>query len=182
MDAEERGLLCESSLSSLLWCLHWLPWPQRLLWRQRCNHRARSVTPLAKGDRRWRRGPSRKCQNDAAILSLWPRGPNALTHHMPHLGLALLGNPAGEHVMHEKYAYMAAPKPPRCVRCAAPMQLLRRTSRFGGLPDLYSFYCRVCDEWHVEEGETADPSPHHRASLMACPSPADRDQIIMSKP
>ena len=45
-----------------------------------------------------------------------------------------------------------APKPPRCHNCARPMQLLRRTSRFGGLPDLYSFYCCACDEWHVEEG------------------------------
>jgi hypothetical protein len=44
------------------------------------------------------------------------------------------------------------PKPPRCHSCARPMQLLRRTSRFGGLPDLYSFYCVACDEWHVEEG------------------------------
>jgi hypothetical protein len=24
--------------------------------------------------------------------------------------------------------------------------------RFDGLPDLYSFYCMTCDEWHVEEG------------------------------
>ena len=41
----------------------------------------------------------------------------------------------------------------RCLNCATPMQLLRRTARFGGLPDLYSFYCCVCDEWHVEEGD-----------------------------
>ena len=47
---------------------------------------------------------------------------------------------------------MSAPKPPRCLSCARPMQLLRRTARFGGLPDLYSFYCLACDEWHVEEG------------------------------
>ena len=47
---------------------------------------------------------------------------------------------------------MSAPTPPRCLSCARPMQLLRRTSRFGGLPDLYSFYCLACDEWHVEEG------------------------------
>ena len=29
-----------------------------------------------------------------------------------------------------------APKAPRCINCARPMQLLRRTSRFDGLPDL----------------------------------------------
>ena len=45
---------------------------------------------------------------------------------------------------------MSAPKTPRCLNCARPMQLLRRTSRFR-LPDLYSFYCLACDEWHVEE-------------------------------
>ena len=33
----------------------------------------------------------------------------------------------------------SAPKPPRCLNCARPMELLRRTSRFGGLPDLYAF-------------------------------------------
>ena len=32
-------------------------------------------------------------------------------------------------------------------------ELLRRTSRFGGLPDLYSFYCCVCDEWHVRKAK-----------------------------
>jgi hypothetical protein len=69
--------------------------------------------------------------------------------------------------MSEKHANKSAPKPPRCLSCAAPMQLLRRTSRFGGLPDLYSFYCCVCDEWHVEEGETADQLPHRRTGLMA---------------
>ena len=26
------------------------------------------------------------------------------------------------------------------------MQLFRRTSRYGGLPDLYSFYCLQCEE------------------------------------
>jgi hypothetical protein len=45
------------------------------------------------------------------------------------------------------------PKAPRCLNCARPMQLSRKTSRYGALPDLYSFYCLACDEWHVEEGE-----------------------------
>lgn len=49
------------------------------------------------------------------------------------------------------------PKTPRCHNCAKPMQLLRRTSRYGGLPDLCSFYCLTCDEWHIEEcGAGAD--------------------------
>jgi hypothetical protein len=45
------------------------------------------------------------------------------------------------------------PRPPRCVGCARPMQLVRRTPRFGGLPDLYTFECRVCGERHIEEGD-----------------------------
>ena len=45
------------------------------------------------------------------------------------------------------------PKAPRCFNCARPMQLLRQTSRYGGLRDLYSFSCVACDEWHVEEGD-----------------------------
>ena len=49
--------------------------------------------------------------------------------------------------------YGTTPKTPRCLNCARPMQLFRRTSRYGGLPDLYSFHCVACDEWHVEEGD-----------------------------
>lgn len=43
--------------------------------------------------------------------------------------------------MYDKFANKTAPRTPRCLICAQPMQLLRRTSRFGELPDLYSFYC-----------------------------------------
>jgi hypothetical protein len=32
------------------------------------------------------------------------------------------------------------------------MKFVRRTGRFGGLPDLYTFHCRGCSEWHTEEG------------------------------
>lgn len=70
--------------------------------------------------------------------------------------------------MHDKHANKSAPKLPRCVSCAKPMQLLRRTSRYGGLPDLYSFYCVTCDEWHVEEGDAlADQQPGRRTCLAA---------------
>jgi hypothetical protein len=44
------------------------------------------------------------------------------------------------------------PKPPRCFACAGPMRLVRRTPRFGGLPDLYAFQCQACGELHIEEG------------------------------
>ena len=60
----------------------------------------------------------------------------------------------------------SAPKSPRCLNCARPMELLRRTSRFGGLPDLFSFYCVTCDEWHVEGGDAvADQRPNCRTGL-----------------
>jgi hypothetical protein len=65
--------------------------------------------------------------------------------------------------MTDNYASKSALKPHRCLSCARPMQLLRRTSRFGGLPDLYYFYCVTCDEWHVEEGDAvADRRPNRR--------------------
>jgi len=32
-----------------------------------------------------------------------------------------------------------APRPPLCAICAQTMRLARITSRFGGLPDLYTF-------------------------------------------
>ena len=42
-----------------------------------------------------------------------------------------------------------------------------RTSRFGGLPDLFSFYCCVCDEWHVEEGDAGADELAHRGAGWA---------------
>ena len=54
------------------------------------------------------------------------------------------------------------PKAPRCLNCARPMQLSRKTLRYGALPDLYSFYCLACDEWHVEEGESVRLVPAHK--------------------
>jgi hypothetical protein len=32
------------------------------------------------------------------------------------------------------------------------MKLVRRTLRFGGLPELYTFECQARGEWHTEEG------------------------------
>jgi hypothetical protein len=42
-------------------------------------------------------------------------------------------------------------KRPRCVACARPMRLIRKTLRFAGLPDLYTFECGACGETHIEE-------------------------------
>ena len=49
----------------------------------------------------------------------------------------------------------SGPAAPRCPRCAQPMRLVRRTPRFGGLPDLYTFECRSCEISHTEEGGPA---------------------------
>jgi hypothetical protein len=68
--------------------------------------------------------------------------------------------------MQEKYASASTRKPPPCPSCARPMQLLRRTSRFDGLPDVYSYYCCVCDEWRIEEGDRPTEA-HHRADFAA---------------
>jgi hypothetical protein len=51
----------------------------------------------------------------------------------------------------------SAPKQPRCPGCARPMLFVRRTTRFGGLPDLFVFECRDCGETHIEEGDTDRP-------------------------
>jgi hypothetical protein len=44
---------------------------------------------------------------------------------------------------------------PRCVGCAQPMRLIRKTLRFGRLPDLYTFECQACGESHIEEAEAS---------------------------
>ena len=43
-----------------------------------------------------------------------------------------------------------APASPLCPACAQIMRLARITSRFGNLPDLYSFECRACGVSHIE--------------------------------
>ena len=48
-----------------------------------------------------------------------------------------------------------SPKPPHCPSCAQIMQLARVTSRFGNLPDLYTFECRDCGVSHIEAGRPA---------------------------
>jgi hypothetical protein len=49
----------------------------------------------------------------------------------------------------------SGPAAPRCSRCAQPMCLTRRTPRFGGLSDLYTFECRSCEISHTEESGPA---------------------------
>jgi hypothetical protein len=54
------------------------------------------------------------------------------------------------------------PKPPHCPSRAQIMQLARVTSRFGNLPDLYTFECRDCGVSHIEAGcPVADLEPEN---------------------
>jgi len=52
---------------------------------------------------------------------------------------------------HERFN-KCAPASPLCPSCAQIMQLARITSRFGDLPDLYTFACRACGVSHIEPG------------------------------
>jgi hypothetical protein len=36
------------------------------------------------------------------------------------------------------------------------MRLIRKTLRFGGLLDLYTFECAACGETHIEEATTPE--------------------------
>jgi hypothetical protein len=47
-------------------------------------------------------------------------------------------------------SYKCPPTSPRCLACAQVMRLTRITSRFGDLPDLYTFECRACGVAHIE--------------------------------
>ena len=50
----------------------------------------------------------------------------------------------------QESANNSTPKLPHCPSCAQPMQLVRRTMRFGGLPELYTFECRSCGVSHID--------------------------------
>jgi hypothetical protein len=43
-----------------------------------------------------------------------------------------------------------APRTPLCPSCAQILRVARITSRFGDLPDLYTFECRACGVSHIE--------------------------------
>jgi hypothetical protein len=59
-----------------------------------------------------------------------------------------------------------APASPLCPSCAQIMRLARITSRFGDLPDLYTFECRACGVSHIEPG--LSPSIAGALQLGAC--------------
>ena len=52
-----------------------------------------------------------------------------------------------------------APTLPHRAACAQVMRLARTTSRFGDLPDLYAFKCRICGVTHIEAATVALGSP-----------------------
>jgi hypothetical protein len=53
-------------------------------------------------------------------------------------------------VMRNEQSGKYTPRPPLCPSCAQIMRLARTTSRFGNLPDLYTFECRACGVWHID--------------------------------
>lgn len=57
--------------------------------------------------------------------------------------------------MPTKSSENSGPAAPRCPCCAQAMHLARKTPRFGGLPDLYTFECLSCETSHIEEGGPA---------------------------
>ena len=46
---------------------------------------------------------------------------------------------------------------PRCPSCAQPMRLIRKTLRFNGLPELYTFECRTCEVLLTQEKSVIAP-------------------------
>ena len=51
--------------------------------------------------------------------------------------------------------YELSPISPHCPACAQVMRLARITSRFGDLPDLYTFECLACGVSHIEPALSA---------------------------
>ena len=54
-----------------------------------------------------------------------------------------------------EHSHKCAPASPFCPACAQIMRLARITSRFGDLPDLYTFECRACGVSHIEPALSA---------------------------
>jgi hypothetical protein len=77
---------------------------------------------------------------------------------------------------------MSANNPPlvpqRCARCAQPMKLIRRTQRFGGLPDLCTFECLACGMSHTEE---CRPPPWHAADVYREQAKACRELATQAR-
>jgi hypothetical protein len=59
-----------------------------------------------------------------------------------------------------------APRPPPCPSCSQIMRLAQTTSRFGELPDIYTFECRVCRVSYIKDGITALCAPSLYYTLL----------------
>ena len=57
----------------------------------------------------------------------------------------------------DQSAKNSAHMPPHCPICARPMRLAKKTLRFQGLPELYTFECRTCDVSLTQE-RSVEPS------------------------
>jgi hypothetical protein len=64
----------------------------------------------------------------------------------------VFGNRGSRTVLFMRYEHSNehAPRTPLCASCAQAMRLARMTSRFGGLPDFYTFECRACGVSYIE--------------------------------
>ena len=60
--------------------------------------------------------------------------------------------------MSYKFSDKCAPASPHCPACGQVMRLARITSRFGDLPDVYTFECRACGVSHIEAAHKFLPS------------------------
>ena len=88
-----RGLSCESFLSYQRWCSLLQPGLRQLLWRRRCNHRARSLIPrIGVGTKhgQYRCFSTHWPQNDAAVFRrrdfaprVWFNKPIRVAPHPP---------------------------------------------------------------------------------------------------
>jgi hypothetical protein len=65
-----------------------------------------------------------------------------------------------------------SPAPLPCQRCAQPMKLVRRTQRFGGLPDLCTFECAACG---ISRTEECKPAAWHAADMYRKEAKACRE-------
>ena len=61
--------------------------------------------------------------------------------------------------MRYEHSHEYAPRTPLCPSCAQIMRVARITSRFGGLPDVYTFECRVFGLTHIEAAIVALGNP-----------------------
>ena len=75
----------------------------------------------------------------------------AWTYYLRRIGLGV-GHCGSRTALSMRYerSNEYAPRTPLCSSCAQIMRLARMTSRFSGLPDLYTFECRACGVAHIE--------------------------------